>query len=29
MGLIGLLEEGRIKHITKLIDRGWKFKAML
>ncbi len=29
MGLIGLLEEGRIKHIAKLIDRGWKFKAML
>lgn len=29
MGLIDLLEEGRIKHIAKLIDRGWKFKAML
>ena len=29
MGLIDLLEEGRIKHIAKLVDRGWKFKAML
>ena len=29
MGLIDLLEEGRIKHIAKLIDRGWEFKAML
>lgn len=29
MGLINLLEEGRIKHIAKLIERGWEFKKML
>lgn len=29
MGLINLLEEGRIKHLAKLIDRGWEFKKML
>lgn len=29
MGLIDKLEEGRIKHLAKLIDRGWEFKKMI
>jgi hypothetical protein len=29
MGLINLLEEGRIKHMAKLIERGWEFKKMI
>ena len=28
-GMLDMLEEGRKKHIKKMLDRGWKIKRMI